>query len=315
MEQEGSTDPQSHLLFGVNIDSSSLLLQNGMPTFRGVGNEGDSMTLPLAANFISTPGTDFALNLAMTTSSCIDESGFLQSPDNAGQVNPPNRDFMKVNRFVTIVCINSFWFISCTAVCVWENVLITCAVMWNMQVHKSGSFGRSLDITRFSSYLELRSELACMFGLEGQLEDPMRSGWQLVFVDPENDVLLLRSKSFSSTFELLVSKSCVLHKLLGLFIIILYHPFLFPKCLWPLVHYFTLDELMLSFNSREFVSNVWCIKKLSLEEKQQMGNQGSELLNSVPIQRHSNSFCEDDVSCKDARNLSTGITSVGSLND
>ncbi|KAH9791428.1 auxin response factor 6 [Citrus sinensis] len=58
-------------------------------------------------------------------------------------------------------------------------------------VHKSGSFGRSLDISKFSSYDELRSELARMFGLEGQLEDPQRSGWQLVFVDRENDVLLL----------------------------------------------------------------------------------------------------------------------------
>lgn len=59
------------------------------------------------------------------------------------------------------------------------------------QVYKSGSFGRSLDMTKFSNYPELRGELAQMFGLEGQLEDPLRSGWQLVFVDRENDVLLL----------------------------------------------------------------------------------------------------------------------------
>ncbi|CAN1850802.1 Auxin response factor 6 [Linum perenne] len=58
-------------------------------------------------------------------------------------------------------------------------------------VHKTGSFGRSLDISTFSSYDELRVELARLFGLEGQLEDPQRSGWQLVFVDRENDVLLL----------------------------------------------------------------------------------------------------------------------------
>ena len=30
-----------------------------------------------------------------------------------------------------------------------------------------------------------------MFGLGGQLEDPLRSGWQLVFVDKEKDALLL----------------------------------------------------------------------------------------------------------------------------
>ncbi|CAA6668094.1 unnamed protein product [Spirodela intermedia] len=60
-----------------------------------------------------------------------------------------------------------------------------------LKVYKSGSFGRLLDITRFNSYPELRSELGRMFGLEGQLEDPLRSGWQLVFVDREGDVLLV----------------------------------------------------------------------------------------------------------------------------
>ena len=60
-----------------------------------------------------------------------------------------------------------------------------------LQVYKSGSVGRSLDISRFSSYHELREELGKMFGIEGKLDDPLRSGWQLVFVDRENDVLLL----------------------------------------------------------------------------------------------------------------------------
>lgn len=54
-----------------------------------------------------------------------------------------------------------------------------------------GSVGRSLDITRFSGYTELRCELGRMFGMEGQLEEPSRSGWQLVFVDNEGDVLLV----------------------------------------------------------------------------------------------------------------------------
>ena len=60
-----------------------------------------------------------------------------------------------------------------------------------LQVYKSASLGRSLDITRFNSYHELRQELGQMFGIEGFLENPQRSGWQLVFVDRENDVLLL----------------------------------------------------------------------------------------------------------------------------
>ncbi|XWS32990.1 hypothetical protein CRYUN_Cryun22dG0038700 [Craigia yunnanensis] len=149
-----SNDPQNNLLFGVSIDSSSLMLQQGMTNLKNIGNENDSLSLPYAAsNFTSASGTDFPLNSDMTTSSCVNESGYLQSSENVDQVNPPTRTFVKV--------------------------------------HKLGSFGRSLDISKFSSYDELRCELARMFGLEGQLEDPQRSGWQLVFVDRENDILLL----------------------------------------------------------------------------------------------------------------------------
>ncbi|CAN8290644.1 unnamed protein product [Cochlearia groenlandica] len=156
IEQEGNaSDPHSHLLFGVNIDSSSLLMPNGLSTnLRSIGIEGgDSTTLPFTTSS-SNYNNDFSGNLAMTTpSSCIDESGFLQSSENLGSENQQSNPFVKV--------------------------------------YKSGSFGRSLDMSKFSSYHELRGELARMFGLEGQLEDPVRSGWQLVFVDRENDVLLL----------------------------------------------------------------------------------------------------------------------------
>ncbi|XP_017429851.1 auxin response factor 6 isoform X3 [Vigna angularis] len=152
----GAADPQSNLLFGINIDPSSLMLQNGMSNLRNMGSVNDSLSLPFSAsNCGGTTGTDFPLSSNMTTSSCVDESGFLQSSENVDQANTPTGTFVKV--------------------------------------HKSGSFGRSLDISKFSSYDELRSELARMFGLEGQLEDPktQRSGWQLVFVDRENDILLL----------------------------------------------------------------------------------------------------------------------------
>ncbi|WOL07230.1 hypothetical protein Cni_G15969 [Canna indica] len=67
-----------------------------------------------------------------------------------------------------------------------------------VKVYKSGSVGRSLDISRFSNYDELREELGQMYGIEGLLEDPLRSGWQLVFVDRENDVLLLGDDPWES---------------------------------------------------------------------------------------------------------------------
>ncbi|KAJ0575128.1 putative transcription factor interactor and regulator AUX-IAA family [Helianthus annuus] len=60
-----------------------------------------------------------------------------------------------------------------------------------VKVYKSGCVGRSLDMSRFNSYHELREELGQMFGIEGLLEDPQRSGWLLLFIDRENDVLLL----------------------------------------------------------------------------------------------------------------------------
>lgn len=99
IDQEGNTDPQSHLLFGVNIEPSSLLMQNGISNLRGVGSESDSTTMQFpSSSYMSTTGTNFSLNpAAITPSSCIDESGFLQSPENAGQGNNPNRTFVKVS--------------------------------------------------------------------------------------------------------------------------------------------------------------------------------------------------------------------------
>ncbi|CAL9210166.1 unnamed protein product [Musa hybrid cultivar] len=154
VDQDGNVDGQNHLLFGVNIDSSPLLVQNGMANLSNIRNETDSMNIRYAAsNFVASSGNDFALNQTLTGSNSLEEPGFLHSLENVDSLNPKSRTSVKV--------------------------------------YKSGSFGRSLDITKFSSYHELRSELGHLFGLEGQLEDPLRSGWQLVFVDRENDILLV----------------------------------------------------------------------------------------------------------------------------
>lgn len=60
-----------------------------------------------------------------------------------------------------------------------------------MQVQKAGSVGRSIDVTNFKNYSELLSAIECMFGLVGLLSDSRGSGWKLVYVDYENDVLLV----------------------------------------------------------------------------------------------------------------------------
>ncbi|KAK6142231.1 hypothetical protein DH2020_022579 [Rehmannia glutinosa] len=95
----------------------------------------------------------FNLISDMTTPSCVDESGYLQSSENADQTNPtPSGTFVKV--------------------------------------HKSGSFGRSPISPNLAAMKSWSgASLLVMFGLEGLLEDPQRSGWQLVIVDRENDVL------------------------------------------------------------------------------------------------------------------------------
>ncbi|CDY16560.1 BnaC09g37130D [Brassica napus] len=59
------------------------------------------------------------------------------------------------------------------------------------KVQKRGSVGRSIDVNRYRGYDELRHDLARMFGIEGQLEDPLTSDWKLVYVDHENDILLV----------------------------------------------------------------------------------------------------------------------------
>lgn len=83
-------------------------------------------------------------------------------------------------------------------------------------------------------------------------------------------------------------------------------------------HYVSVFKLagpmyFFSVHYREFVNSVWCIKILSLQELQQRGKQGLELLNSVPVQKLSNSGCENYVGPQETRNLSPGIASVGSL--
>jgi hypothetical protein len=144
-----TSDSQNSVLFGVNIDSSGLLLPTTVPRYTTASADADASTMPLGeSGFQGSPYP------------CMqDSSELLQS---AGQIDAQNQ----MPTFV--------------------------------KVYKSGSVGRSLDISRFSSYHELREELAQMFGIEGKFEDPLRSGWQLVFVDRENDVLLLGDDPWES---------------------------------------------------------------------------------------------------------------------
>uniref|UniRef100_A0A1J3FJH6 Auxin response factor n=1 Tax=Noccaea caerulescens TaxID=107243 RepID=A0A1J3FJH6_NOCCA len=72
----------------------------------------------------------------------------------------------------------------------WKKVA-TPRVRTYTKVQKTGSVGRSIDVTSFKDYEELKSAIECMFGLEGLLTHPQSSGWKLVYVDYESDVLLV----------------------------------------------------------------------------------------------------------------------------
>ncbi|KAJ9550642.1 hypothetical protein OSB04_014687 [Centaurea solstitialis] len=49
------------------------------------------------------------------------------------------------------------------------------------KVYKRGAVGRSIDISGYSGYEELKQDLARRFGIEGELEDGQRVGWKLVY--------------------------------------------------------------------------------------------------------------------------------------
>ncbi|KAL8265995.1 hypothetical protein R6Q59_003339 [Mikania micrantha] len=144
----------------VEQESSSLETQNH-GIFSGINIDSSGLLLP-------TIDTD--LSTIPTFGGYMQESSELLQPNH-------NRTFVKVQS-LCLAGIN-FGLEIDRGLCVW------------LQVYKSGCVGRSLDISRFNSYHELRGELSQMFGIEGLLEDPQRSGWQLVFVDRENDILLL----------------------------------------------------------------------------------------------------------------------------
>ncbi|CAA0841189.1 Auxin response factor 5 [Striga hermonthica] len=72
--------------------------------------------------------------------------------------------------------------------CSWKKV--TRRLRTYTKIQKAGSVGRSIDVSSFGNYDDLCSEIERMFGLEGLLND-LSSGWKLVYVDFENDVLLV----------------------------------------------------------------------------------------------------------------------------
>ncbi|CAH1426807.1 unnamed protein product [Lactuca virosa] len=90
-----------------------------------------------------------------STDSPINDGGFL----NGGDWAPPPQQFQRIGTYI--------------------------------MVYKSGAIARLIDISAYSGYHELKKDLARIFGIEGQLDDQQRNSWKLVFVDIDEDVLIV----------------------------------------------------------------------------------------------------------------------------
>ncbi|KAL0308330.1 UNVERIFIED_CONTAM: Auxin response factor 19 [Sesamum radiatum] len=166
-------DPRGNVAFGANIDN-----QLGMPM----------MPEPLMTKDMVGSGKDFTNNLSSG-------GGMLSSYENPKEAQPELSSSMVSHSFgVPDMTFNSIdstindgSFMNRGA---WPPPQIP-RMRTYTKVYKRGAVGRSIDITRYSGYDELKQDLARRFGIEGQLEDRQRIGWKLVYVDHENDVLLV----------------------------------------------------------------------------------------------------------------------------
>lgn len=167
-ECDVADDPRNSVLFGADIDSGPLgmpdsLLANSIDS----GKYNNTLSGNVITNYSNSKDAQQEISSSMVSQSfgvpdmafnsidpTINDSSFLnKSPW------PPAPQYQRMRTFT--------------------------------KVHKRGAVGRSIDISSYSGYDELRRDLARMFSIEGQLEDRQRIGWKLVYVDHENDVLLV----------------------------------------------------------------------------------------------------------------------------
>jgi hypothetical protein len=103
VDQDGNNDPQNHLLFGVSINSQSLLMQGDIPNLQ---NGNNSTSIPYStSNFLSPSQNDFPLDHALNSSGCLDNSGYVPCSDNSDQVTRSPATFVKVSLLLVLVLI------------------------------------------------------------------------------------------------------------------------------------------------------------------------------------------------------------------
>ncbi|KAK4354073.1 hypothetical protein RND71_026267 [Anisodus tanguticus] len=162
-------DPRNNVAFGANMEN-----QLGLPPM---------MPDPLITKSSVGSRKDFSENLS--------SGGMLSSYENPKEAQPEllasmASEYMTFNLIDSTI--NDGNFMDRGG---WEPPPQLPRLRTYTKVYKRGAVGRSIDIARYSGYEELKLDLARRFGIEGQLEDRQRIGWKLVYVDHENDVLLV----------------------------------------------------------------------------------------------------------------------------
>ena len=223
-------DPRNNILYGTNIDSqlvmpinSDHLLTKGM---MGLGKDfsNNFSSGGMLTNCENSKDPQQELSSAIVSKSfgvpdmpfnSIDSTINDSSLLNRGSWAPPQQQFQRMRTYTKVCCFHpynaisymhtlmcmptlailavslSYTFISVILLFLLLGLLFISWLMFTVKVYKRGAVGRSIDITRYSGYDELKQDLARRFGIEGQLEDQQRIGWKLVYTDHENDVLLV----------------------------------------------------------------------------------------------------------------------------
>ncbi|CBI24055.3 unnamed protein product, partial [Vitis vinifera] len=172
-DREAQADPRNNVQFGTNIDS-----QLGIPMLPD----------PILSKGMVGSGKEFSNNLSSggllaNYENPKDAQQDLSSSIVSQSFGVPDMAFNSIDS-----AINDSSFLNRGP---WAPAPQFQRMRTYTKVYKRGAVGRSIDITRYSGYDELKQDLARRFGIEGQLEDRQRIGWKLVYVDHENDVLLV----------------------------------------------------------------------------------------------------------------------------
>ncbi|XP_076951970.1 auxin response factor 5-like [Bidens hawaiensis] len=170
LTDESHNNPQSGNAFNVDTNGGSTVVEPSVSNtvlddFCNLKDiEFQNPSSYLASNNFSSSQD---VQSQITSVSLVDSQAY-SLPDNSGGASSSNGEFDD-----SALLNNNTW-----------QQVPPARVRTYTKIQKTGSVGRSIDVSSFKNYDELCSKIEKMFGLEG-------SGWKLVYVDFENDVLLV----------------------------------------------------------------------------------------------------------------------------